>query len=171
LLFGEGEYRSTLERLVSELKLTDSVEFGCHVPQHELFARISEASVFVLASKSPSDNLPNSVKEAMALGVPVITTPTTGINELVQDGVTGRVVPMGDVKTLASALLDSLYEIELARQLAVRAGQVVSDKFDLKRTTERRKRLFEDVSGLRDVRVKENLLTPSHALAQLQLNE
>ena len=147
LLLGEGEYRPQLERLVKRLGLTNSVEFAGHLTQRELFSRISKASVFVLASESPADNLPNSVKEAMALGVPVITTPTTGFEELVQDGVTGRVVPMRDPEALASAVIYALRETDSVACLASQAAQEVRSRFDIRLTTERRKRLFSELAA------------------------
>jgi glycosyltransferase involved in cell wall biosynthesis len=146
LILGEGDYRPELERLVKDLGLTNSVEFGGHLSQRELFARVSGAAVFVLASESTADNVPNSVKEAMALGIPVITTPTTGIDELIQDGVTGRVVPMRDVDALTNALLCALNDTGSAARLADRAVQQIREKFDIKSTTDRRRRLFFELA-------------------------
>lgn len=116
-LFGQGEYRDTLEQLVDELGVRDIVDFQDHVAQSEMFAQIAKAQVFVLASTLASENLPNSVKEAMALGIPVVTTPTTGIEELVQDGRTGYIVSAEDVDGLAFRMRLLLNDSDLARRV------------------------------------------------------
>lgn len=145
IILGEGSYRRQLEQLVRGLGLTDSVEFAGHVPQSELFRRISECSVFVLASESKTDNLPNSVKEAMAMGIPVITTPTTGVSELVEDGETGLIVPMGDVQAIGAALILLLNDKDYAARLAKQAVESVKQNFDIRRTTNLRRHLYENL--------------------------
>jgi colanic acid/amylovoran biosynthesis glycosyltransferase len=141
-IYGEGDYRPELERLVKRTGLTDAVQFVGHVGHTELFRRISQASVFVLASESKADNLPNSVKEAMAIGIPVITTPTTAISELVRDGVSGQIVPMRSVEAISQSLLRILENPELALRLSHRAAKDVEDRFDLTNTTQMRKNLY-----------------------------
>lgn len=146
-LYGEGEYRPVLERLVQKLNLSDSVEFKGHISQDELFRRISRANVFVLASESKADNIPNSVKEAMVVEVPVITTPTTGVDELIQDGVSGLIVPMGSAKHLAGAMIQVLTDPSFAKRLSERAALDVTNRFDLSKTTQERKRLFTELAA------------------------
>jgi colanic acid/amylovoran biosynthesis glycosyltransferase len=143
LIIGEGAYRPTLQQIVARLGLAGSVEFLGHLSQPELFHQISKSSLFVLASESEADNLPNSVKEAMSIGIPVITTPTTGIGELLQDGISGCIVPMGDVEAIADAMIRILSDEGLARSLARQAIAHVEERFDVRKTTELRKKLFE----------------------------
>lgn len=122
VIFGQGDYQAELERLVVELQLSDAVTFASHLSQSELFAQTARAQVFVLASRSPSENLPNSVKEAMALGLPVVTTPTTGIEELVKDGVTGYIIEAEDVDAWAARIVH-LLQNEAVAQCVAKAAQ------------------------------------------------
>ena len=145
LILGEGKYRPTLERLIAHLGLTDWVDLPGHLSQPEVFDRISQASLFVLASESKADNLPNTVKEAMALGVPVISTPTTGIEELIEDGVSGCIVPMGDVDSITRNSVRILSDQSFTKNLILNGIQHVEEHFDIRKTTETRKRLYGDL--------------------------
>jgi len=73
-------------------------------PRDRLFAILRGAEAAVLPSRV--DNLPNTVIESLSLGVPVIGTTNSSIDELVEDGITGHLVPRGDAKTLAARMVD-----------------------------------------------------------------
>ena len=81
----------------------------------------------------------------MAIGVPVITTPTTGIGELVQDGLTGCVVRFGDVEAIANRIIRLLSDQPFADYLGRKGMQHVEEHFDIRNTTEKRKRLYDDL--------------------------
>lgn len=113
-IVGGGSLRPQLESLAASLGLGDRVTF--HGPQNR--SRVSELmdqhDLFVLPSVTTHDGgqegIPGTVREAMACGMPVISTQHAGIPELVEDGVSGYLVPERDVDRLARRLL------ELARQ-------------------------------------------------------
>ena len=146
LILGEGRYRQELEEIVARLNLTGLVELPGHLKQSDYLNLISQASVFVFATESEDDVLPNVVKEAMGVGVPVITTPTTGIEELIHDGRTGYLVPMRDVDALSDRILRILSGERSTEQLVERAIQHVETYFDLRKTTEERKRLYKQIA-------------------------
>jgi len=87
------------------------------------------ADIFVLAS--PAEGLPGAVIEAMAARVPCIVTDIPGNNELVYDGMTGLLVPVGEPKKLAAAMQTLLSDQQLATQLADRAFAHVLTKYDI----------------------------------------
>lgn len=144
VIYGTGDYRAELEALTAELGLQAVVTFGGHLGHADLFRAVGQASAFALASDR--DWLPNSVKEAMALGVPVVTTPTTGMSELVQDGVTGLIVPCGDVDALADRLAAVLSDPALAERLR-RAALDFIDKFDVEKTSQQRYQLYQALTA------------------------
>jgi glycosyltransferase involved in cell wall biosynthesis len=146
-ILGEGKYRPKLVRLIERLGLADFVELPGHLAQTELFCRISQASVFVLTTESEADNLPNAVKEAMSIGIPVITTPTTGIDELVRDGVTGCIVPRADVGAIADSIIRILSDAAFATYLSRQGVQQVEKHFDIKETTRRREQLYYELAN------------------------
>ncbi len=84
----------------------------------------------VEAADGDRDILPNAVKEAMASGVPVVTTRLDGITELIEDGVSGLLVNPGDPADLASKMDLLLSNPPLRQQLAANGRQVIEERFD-----------------------------------------
>ena len=105
LLAGDGPCRPELEALVARLDLTGSVRFlGVRDDVPDL---LREAHLLVLASYAV-ECFPYAVLEAMTAGRGVVSTDVGGLPELVDDGVTGRLVPPRDVDALAAALVEGL---------------------------------------------------------------
>lgn len=146
IIWGEGDYRAVLERQIANLGLQDAVQLPGHIPQPALFPQLAQASLFVLASVSKGDNLPNSVKEAMALGLPVITTPTISIDELIEEGQTGFVVPMRAVDALAEKMIYALSNQKRLATMQKQAEAHVRQRFDIRDTTQARMRLYQELT-------------------------
>lgn len=107
LILGEGELRTELEALVAGLGLTQDVDLPGF--QSNPFVFMKHASIFVLSSRS--EGLPSALIQAMACGTPVISTDCpSGPAEILEDGKWGRLVPVGDVDALSSAILTTLKE-------------------------------------------------------------
>jgi glycosyltransferase involved in cell wall biosynthesis len=104
VLVGDGRDDHTQRKLVElahALGIGDRVIFTGY--QRELLAAYASFDMFLLTSRR--EGLPNSLLEAMAMGVPVVTTDVAGAKELVIDGETGFVLPQGDVERIGSALV------------------------------------------------------------------
>lgn len=116
LILGEGELRPQLEALVHELGLQDDVALPGFVANP--FPYMARAAVFVLSSRW--EGLPTVLIEAMACGCPVVSTDCpSGPREILEDGRWGRLVPVGDVETLAEAIaatLDAKNHPDVARR-------------------------------------------------------
>jgi colanic acid/amylovoran biosynthesis glycosyltransferase len=97
-IVGDGPLRQKLEKLAGHLGVADQVTFTGQVPSQEVWEHLAgPTSSSTRASSRPSgdrDGLPNVIAEAMAAGVPVVTSPTAGTTEAVKDGVTGVVLPV-----------------------------------------------------------------------------
>ncbi|MDH4064728.1 MAG: glycosyltransferase [Acidobacteriota bacterium] len=105
LILGEGEDRGELEGLVKQLGLEGCVDLPGFVDNP--FACMRQAAVYVLSSRY--EGLPNTLLQAMALGVPVVATDCPGgPAEVLDGGRYGRLVPVGDVEALATGILDGL---------------------------------------------------------------
>lgn len=115
---GEGELR----RLADSLG-TNGVRFMGRVDPALMPALYDEADIFV--NSSVVDNQPNSVLEAFAAGLPVVSTPTGDIKSMVRDGETGLIVPPGDPVAMAGAVALLLEHPERALCMARRARQEV----------------------------------------------
>lgn len=120
-IFGEGELREELTELAATLQIAEKVEMPGR--STALLEKMNSASMFVLSSDY--EGMPNVLLEAMCMGMPVISTdcPSGGPKELIEDGVNGLLVPVGDVKALTAAM-EKLAEEAYAKQLADHALQI-----------------------------------------------
>jgi len=128
-LVGKGSQRADLQALAEALGLRE-VTFTAAVPPEEMARLYGEAEVYLNAPNI--DNMPNSVIEAFAAGLPVVSTAAGGIPFIVTDGVDGLLVPVGDSAALARAALRVLREPGLAERLtsAARARVVRTYSWD-----------------------------------------
>jgi glycosyltransferase involved in cell wall biosynthesis len=130
----DGDHTEELKRRISAHQLEQSVHLPGPMPQAELFKEFRRATMFCLPCRvldnGDRDGIPNVLVEAMACGLPVITTGISGIPEVVRDGVNGLLVPTENPEALADALLRISRDQALARQLASEAQATVSQLFD-----------------------------------------
>ena len=118
-ILGEGEDKNELLTQRDSLGLSNQIEFLGLVPQDQVPAILTKCDLFVLASLW--EGLPTVVLEAMAVKVPVIATEIPGTNELVQDGITGWLVPPKDPKSLAQAIFNASTDPRKGETLAANA--------------------------------------------------
>jgi len=123
-VYGDGSLRPDLERRASKHRL--DATFHGHVSG--VRDRLLEADLFVLPSRG--ENLPITILEAMAIGLPVVATRVGGIAELVQDGVTGLLVEPDDVNGLADALAILIGDAERRAAMGRAAVRRIADCFD-----------------------------------------
>jgi len=102
LLAGDGPTRSGIDTAIQERGLTDVVKVTRALPRDEVLALMTAADVVVLPSRL--EGLPLTVGEALLLARPVVATAVGGVPELIEDGVSGLLVPPGDPERLAAAL-------------------------------------------------------------------
>jgi polysaccharide biosynthesis protein PslH len=134
---GDGACRQDLERLATELGVSDRVTFLGQVSDvPALFAR---ASMFVLPSRS--EGIPLTALEAMACGVPVVATRVGGLPEVVDDAVTGLLVPPADPAALAEAMVLLWNDPARGDRMAAAARRRAEERFDIRRMV----REYEDL--------------------------
>ena len=134
----ESDYRHQLLRQVDRLGLTGRVIFtGTRL---DVTRFLSEVAVSVLPSSS--EGLSNTILESMAAGIPVVATAVGGTPELVDDGVTGLLVPPREPAALARAILSVLEQPELAQRLGRAGRDKVHRRFSLHRMVAETERLY-----------------------------
>ena len=143
---GEGPLHESLSAQITDAALTKEVELTGPRSIGEVAALLQSARVFTLPCVEEADggmdNLPTVIAEAMAAGLPVISTPLAGVPEMVIDKATGLLVPPRSSTRLADALARMLAEPATAESMG-RAGRLrVRQLFDVKQTTRQLKRLF-----------------------------
>jgi glycosyltransferase involved in cell wall biosynthesis len=121
----DGQTLSYLRQLAGTLGIAERVSFPGY--REHLLPVYATFDLFVLSSLR--EGLPNSILEAMALGLPVVTTDVAGAKELVLDGQTGFVVPQRDAHSLAQAILAVLDDERRRRAMGQAGRERVERKF------------------------------------------
>ncbi|MGI9492635.1 MAG: glycosyltransferase, partial [Geminicoccaceae bacterium] len=146
-IIGDGEQRSTLERLISDLGLESDVRLLGVMSQDEVRRRIQQAEIFALPSipdrNGNMDGIPVALMEAMALGTPAISSRVSGIPELIEHRKTGWMCEPGDVFGLALGLETLLADQDLRDRLAAAARRRIEDDFDCRKEAGKLLQLFE----------------------------
>ena len=138
-----GEYRARVERLVDESGLKKGVR---------LLGRVEDAlsvivKLDVLVSASHTEAFGMAMAEALVCGVPVVATATEGARSLLEDGVSGLLVPVGDVPALAAAVSSLLADDVRRHALGVRALSSARERFSPERMVEATVRVYEEALG------------------------
>lgn len=135
-IIGDGPERMQLERQRAALGLDGMVELTGALPQAVVSRHMAEATLMVMpcvvTPGGSADGIPNVLMEAMASGLPVISTRISGIPELVEDGVNGRLIESGDATALANAIAALLRDPESQERFAYAGRHKVEREFDVR---------------------------------------
>jgi sugar transferase (PEP-CTERM/EpsH1 system associated) len=143
LIVGDGPGREYLESRVRALGLRLSVRFLGH--RNDAQRVLAAMDVFLLTSLS--EGLPNAVLEAMACGVPIVSTRVGGVEELVDEGVSGFLVPVRDVDGIAAAVARLGADPMLRRRMGVAGQTKARAEFRLERMLDDYERFYMMVAG------------------------
>lgn len=140
-IVGDGPHRQFLENLSTELNLGKHLNFlGFRSDVHQLLAA---AEFFVLSSVK--EGLSITLLEAMATGLPIVATRVGGNPEVVADGETGLLAPVGNPEALAEAMLTLLRDPQRADQMGAAGRQRVEEHFDLRKVAGRYDALYRSL--------------------------
>jgi glycosyltransferase involved in cell wall biosynthesis len=135
LIAGEGPERRNLEAAIDQLGLRELVQLPGECSAERVGALLQQAHVFalpcVIAPDGDRDSLPNVILEALAKGIPVVTTPIAGIPEVISHGRTGLLAPPGDALALAERIEELLKSESLCRILSSLGAATVLKQFDI----------------------------------------
>ena len=145
-IYGDGPLFKQLERWVEEHDMRDEVMLMGDRTQQELISIYQSAALFALTpvqtEDGDRDGIPNVLVEAMAVGLPVITTAVAGIPELVDNNQNGLLFQPHDVEGISSGIIELLRNAEKRRQLGSAGSKKVMEQFDIAQAAKRLKTLF-----------------------------
>lgn len=118
-------YRKRLEAMASELGLEERVFIGDSVAD----SRDAFKNGFVGLNFSRSESFSMTVLEAASVGIPVVATQSGGPQEIIDDGISGLLVPVGDIQSMAHAISLLAQNPQLARTMGKTAQRIVSNRF------------------------------------------
>jgi glycosyltransferase involved in cell wall biosynthesis len=150
-LYGDGPVRAELAAQCTELGIEQNVRMLGECSREQVRDALADADVFVLTPRvtqdGDRDGIPNVLVEAMACGLPVVTTSAGGVTELVQHRVNGLVSDPGDVVGIASHLHELLNNPRLRQDLAAAARRTVEADYDVNTAAAALERLFDHVAA------------------------
>ncbi len=156
VLFGDGPQRAELQERIADLGMIGSVVLAGFRGDLDHF--IPQLDLFVLPSHT--EGLPNVVLEACAAGVPVVATAVGGTPEVIEDGVSGFLVPPGSVGELVVRIDEALENEERLREIAFQGRQRVLENFSFSAQRERYLALFDMLLPTRRKKAVATFLTP-----------
>ncbi len=145
-IIGKGKDEEKIRLFIEENQLTDRVFLRGSMDSQQISRELRKAHLFCLASETSHDGdvegIPNALKEAMASGLPVVSTIHGGIPELIEHKKTGYLVPEKDDLKLAQALKFFLDHPRVWKRCTRSARQVIDEKFDLLKQIQVQQQLY-----------------------------
>ena len=149
-IVGVGPLKDTLQANINRYDLNDQVRLLGALNQEQVIEQYRQSDIFALACtiarSGDRDGMPTVLTEAMACELPVVTTPVTGIPDLVRDGESGLLVQEREVSELADALEKLITDKALRQRLGKAARQTVLNDFQIQHTTAKLANIFRRVS-------------------------
>lgn len=148
-IIGDGPLRTELERLIERLDVSTTVRLSGWKTSAEVFARLRASDVLMAPSVTGRDGdqegIPVTLMEAMAIGLPVVSTRHSGIPELVRDKESGYLVAERDVAGLAERLADLMESPQRRRAMGAAGRSAVERDFDIEKQNDRLVRMFNEL--------------------------
>lgn len=143
IMIGDGPDRSRAEAYCREHHLRDRVHFLGNVPNLEEL--IGASDLFLLPSEAESFGM--AALEALSSEVPVIATRAGGLPEVIEDGVSGYLLPVGDVAAMAERATEILQNDELRHRMGTAGREMAIARFDEKKIVPQYREMYERVIG------------------------
>lgn len=144
-IVGDGPDRARLESLAKHHKLADRISFTGTLPREQVFDVLAYSRMMVLPSLY--EGFPYSLLEAMALGVPIITTRVLGLPEIIPEGKNGLLVNRRDARGLAEAIRILLTDDNRAISMGMEGRRLVETRFSQEQMIEQTRQIYKELLG------------------------
>ncbi|HUS82659.1 MAG TPA: glycosyltransferase [Dehalococcoidia bacterium] len=145
LLAGDGPDRRSLERLATRLGLVDRVEFTGELPHDQVPQALARMDVFAMPSTWEGFGV--AALEAAAMELPVVASNVHGIPDVVENGLTGILIPPKDVRALSRALLRLLRDPDERRRMGRAGRDMVAARYDWSANARQMQALYSDLAS------------------------
>jgi glycosyltransferase involved in cell wall biosynthesis len=157
IVVGDGPERATAETLALELNLGGNLTFLG--PRDNVQSLLAEADMLVLSSQD--EGFPNVLLEAMAARLPVVATPAGDAKFVVDNGISGYVVPFDDVEQMAERMVLLAKSPELRRLMGDAGRHRVEEFYSFERFADKLLSMYSNVAQRKNSRVSVPILTTS----------
>jgi colanic acid/amylovoran biosynthesis glycosyltransferase len=148
-IIGDGDLREELEQLIRELNASDNIKILGWREQKGVISLMEESDLFlapsVTAKNGDSEGIPVVLMEALAMGLPVLSTLHSGIPELVEDGKTGFLVPERDVDALAAKLRFVIENPKIWRCITENGRKFVEQNYEINKLNDRLVEIYQQI--------------------------
>lgn len=149
IVVGDGSLRENLQQLVQQLDVQDNIHLLGWKQQMEVIEILKTAHIFVLHSvtsqKGDQEGTPTVLMEAMAMGLPVVSTYHSGIPEVVEDGISGFLVPERDVEALTEKLGDLIEHPERWADMGRAGRSFIEEHYHIDKLNDRLVELYQSL--------------------------
>lgn len=147
-IIGDGPLKKELESQANDLGLSNAVQFLGWRTHDEVQQELNEAHIFlapsVTAKSGDKEGIPNAIKEAMAQGMPIISTTHSGIPELVEDGISGYLAPERNVIALAEKIEECCRNSSNWKEMGHAGRKKVMEEFDIAELNKKLVNLYKE---------------------------
>lgn len=148
-IIGDGSLREDLQRLIQELDVCDRVKLLGWKQQEEIVEILNNSHILlapsVTAKNGDQEGTPVAIMEAMAMGLPVLSTQHSGIPELIENGVSGFLVPERDVDALAEKLDYLINNPEIWPEIGQAARLYVEENYDINKLNDELVEIYQQL--------------------------
>ncbi|MCY9137578.1 glycosyltransferase [Peribacillus frigoritolerans] len=152
-IIGSGEDEKRIKSTIAEYNLKDVVILRGAMDSKQVSAELKKAHIFCLASQTAKngdiEGIPNALKEAMASGLPVVSTRHAGIPELIEHQRTGYLAPEKNEMELAKGIQFFMENPDIWTDYTERARKVIEEKFDVNKQIIEQQRLYSLVNTVK----------------------
>jgi len=142
LIAGDGAYKETLGQLAHTLNISDKVVFTGMLEEPELVDFLHKLDIYIHASLG--ETMSTAIMQAMACGKPIVASDVMGIHNMIENGVTGILVPVKDAGRMADAIALLINDSTLSNKLALNAFNFATANYSNGKMLENYKMLFTD---------------------------
>jgi len=142
MLVGDGPEKANLKQLCDDLKIADKVIFTGILRDNELAEALQSNDIFITSSKS--ENMPLSVLEAMATGLPVVAVSEKGLKEMVKDGVSGLLSPADNAGRMSENILRIFSDEKLIKNMGA-ASRKLAEEYSVENITKLLEEIYKNI--------------------------